>query len=317
MFDRVGDKTIYLDLVLKEDYIKFLEKEILIRDKELDPLHQQISDIKSRLKKVLQTSISQEKYIDYLEEQLVLEEQNTNMTNLDPIIQIDRGLNRIENHLRGVETPLNNPINIINGIRGSLNAVQHNYQSAYQDGITLQNYRHISSLLYKQFALQLLNRRTTQQLERQLQQYQVDKRLLEYDRNRLFDRYYNKFKNYKTNPKKHIEKFKLWLVGSGIDVGVGHANRINAHGVFITSLKAIQLGAQALNWANGQVSDVVISAYTVFDEDWSFVDRRPTDRLPNAPNANVDNTIVVPGIRLRQVLYWFKTNYPTVTAKKQ
>jgi len=41
------------DLVLKEDYIKFLEKEILIRDEELDPLHQQISDIKSRLKKVL------------------------------------------------------------------------------------------------------------------------------------------------------------------------------------------------------------------------------------------------------------------------
>ncbi|CAG8751156.1 6894_t:CDS:2, partial [Dentiscutata erythropus] len=55
------------------------------------------------------------------------------MANLDPIIQIDRGLNRIENHLRNVGTPLNNPINIINGIRGSLNAVRHNYQSAYQD----------------------------------------------------------------------------------------------------------------------------------------------------------------------------------------
>ncbi|CAG8636259.1 21357_t:CDS:1 [Cetraspora pellucida] len=106
------------DLVLKEDYIKFLEKEILICNEELDPLHQQISDIKSQLKKVLQTSISQEKYIDYLEEQLVvfqenidtldekikiisskrnspdpytqsLEEQDINMANLDPIIQID------------------------------------------------------------------------------------------------------------------------------------------------------------------------------------------------------------------------------------
>src|SRR6185312_1958000 len=39
--------------------------------------------------------------------------------------------------------------------------------------------------------------------------------------------------------------------------------------------------------------------------------------LPNAPNANTGNTVVVPGIRLGQVLYWFKTNYPTVTAEKQ
>jgi len=55
------------------------------------------------------------------------------MANLDLFIQIDRGLNRIENHIQGAGTPLNNPINIINGIRGSLNAVRHNYQSAYQD----------------------------------------------------------------------------------------------------------------------------------------------------------------------------------------
>ena len=37
------------DLVLKEDYIKFLEKEILICDDELDPLRQQITDITSRI----------------------------------------------------------------------------------------------------------------------------------------------------------------------------------------------------------------------------------------------------------------------------
>src|SRR5438128_6121737 len=61
------------------------------------------------------------------------EEEDTDMANLDLFIQIDRGLNRIENHLRGAGTPLNNPINIINGIRGSLNAVRLNYQNAYQD----------------------------------------------------------------------------------------------------------------------------------------------------------------------------------------
>ncbi|CAJ0641266.1 9490_t:CDS:2 [Entrophospora sp. SA101] len=156
------------------------------------------------------------------------------------------------------------------------------------------------------------------------------------------------------DPEEHIEEFRLWLVGSGIDVGAGHANRINAHGVFIASLKgdakdwyertihgknwelrnlldntaqanlaavqgrnAGQIGVQALNRANGQNGNVVIPAHTVFDEDWSFADGRPTDRLPNAPNTNTGNTVVVPGIRLGQVLYWFKTNYPTVTAEKQ
>ncbi|CAJ0841780.1 2070_t:CDS:2, partial [Entrophospora sp. SA101] len=78
-----------------------------------------------------------------------------------------------------------------------------------------------------------------------------------------------------------------------------------------------QLGAQALNRANGQNGNVIIPAHTVFDEDWSFADGRPTDRLPNAPNTNTGNTVVVPGIRLGQVLYWFRTNYPTVTAEKQ
>jgi hypothetical protein len=43
-----------------------------------------------------------------------------------------------------------------------------------------------------------------------------------------------KFNGYPTeDPEEHIdiEEFRLWLVGSGIDVGAGRANRINAHGV--------------------------------------------------------------------------------------
>ena len=54
------------------------------------------------------------------------------MAHIDPFINITRGLNRLENHFTG-GTPLNNPTNIIQGIRGSLNTVRHNYQSAYQD----------------------------------------------------------------------------------------------------------------------------------------------------------------------------------------
>ena len=255
------------------------------------------------------------------------EEEDTDMANLDLFIQIDRGLNRIENHLRGAGTPLNNPTNIINGIRGSLNAVRLNYQNAYQDidgviaqrdnrdaqivqlqqdvnlyrqqnialqnqvnqltqdGITLQNRNHqltqerdtlqnhvnqlirdfnneqgecyrwrgiaqkiengmqtrIDALLLDKFALNFKLRRcrrhgielqqkynmrghlwyntslvwneqsklkraleiiykiSINRLEQELQRCQADKGLLEYNRDRLFDRYYNKFKDRKTS----------------------------------------------------------------------------------------------------------------------
>src|SRR6185369_10514011 len=65
--------------------------------------------------------------------------------------------------------------------------------------IKAQKDRHISLLLHQQFALQLLNKRSNQELERQLQQCQADKGLLEYNRDRLFDRYYNKFKDRKAS----------------------------------------------------------------------------------------------------------------------
>jgi len=94
-------------------------------------------------------------------------------------------------------------------------------------------------------------------------------------------------------------------------------NTTQANLAGVQGRNAGQIGAQALNRANGQNGNVIIPAHTVFEEDWSFADGRPTDRLPNAPNANTGNTVVVPGIRLGQVLYWFKTNYPTVTAEKQ
>ena len=63
--------------------------------------------------------------------------------------------------------------------------------------IKAQKDRRISALLHQQFALQLLNKQLNQELERQLQQCQADKGLLEYNRDRIFDRYYNKFKDRK------------------------------------------------------------------------------------------------------------------------
>ncbi|CAG8592163.1 20673_t:CDS:2 [Cetraspora pellucida] len=61
-----------IDLDLKESYIKYLENKILIRDRELDSLRQEIFDIKEWLEKTLRDSESRENYIDYLEKQLVI-----------------------------------------------------------------------------------------------------------------------------------------------------------------------------------------------------------------------------------------------------
>ncbi|RHZ80195.1 hypothetical protein Glove_139g142 [Diversispora epigaea] len=232
------------DISPTKDYIKYLEKVILIRDDELDSLRQQITDIKKRLQKTLQTSISQEKYIDYLEKQLVifqenldalnekieiissrrsspdpytqtseeqdtnmaapnpntqiLEEQDTNRVTLDLFILINQGLNCIENHLRG-GTPLNNPINIINGIRDSLNALT-------QDGITLQNNvnrltqerDNLRNLVEQRSkvkrALEIIYKVSTHRLRQELRQCNNDKVFLQFWYNRVVPRY-EKWKN--------------------------------------------------------------------------------------------------------------------------
>ena len=60
------------DLDSKEDYINYLEKEISIWNKELDPLRLEISYLKEKLEKVIEDSKNQENYIDYIEKWLVI-----------------------------------------------------------------------------------------------------------------------------------------------------------------------------------------------------------------------------------------------------
>ncbi|CAG8758778.1 5718_t:CDS:1, partial [Cetraspora pellucida] len=80
---------------------------------------------------------------------------------------------------------------------------------------------------------------------------------------------------------------------------------------------AAQLGANLRHSIMGQAGNIVIPAHTVFDEDWSFADRCPTDHIENLPNANGGQSIVADRIQLGQAIYWLKTNYSTVTAEKQ
>ena len=54
---------------------------------------------------------------------------NSNMTTADLIRHINREIDRIENHIRGTGTPIQNPVNVIDDIRGSLNTVWANLQN--------------------------------------------------------------------------------------------------------------------------------------------------------------------------------------------
>ena len=63
-------------------------------------------------------------------------------TNL--IINVNRGLERIENHIRGVGTPMQNPANVIDGIRGLLNTIRVTLQNITTERDQYQNLLHDS-----------------------------------------------------------------------------------------------------------------------------------------------------------------------------
>ncbi|UZO09087.1 uncharacterized protein OCT59_029324 [Rhizophagus irregularis] len=61
------------------------------------------------------------------------------MATADLIGNINRGLDQIENHIRGAGTLLPNPINILDGIRGSLNTIRVTLQNATTERDQYQN----------------------------------------------------------------------------------------------------------------------------------------------------------------------------------
>ena len=61
------------------------------------------------------------------------------MATADLIRNINRGIDRIENHIRGTGTPIQNPANVIDGIRGSLNTVRANLQNIIAERNQYQN----------------------------------------------------------------------------------------------------------------------------------------------------------------------------------
>ncbi|GES85299.1 hypothetical protein GLOIN_2v1778046 [Rhizophagus clarus] len=112
-----------------------------------------------------------------------------------------------------------------------------------------------------------------------------------------------------------LAQLRLDLQNRGIDpndnAGGPPTGRDNAIG----HLRALQIGANALNEAVGQPGNAIVKLRAVEDawnEDWRIAGGRPTNDPVNAPNANAGNTVVVADIRFGQAVWWLKTHFPIV-----
>ena len=99
--------------ILQQDK-KFKDEVGSIQDGQIIELENKVGSLKARIQILIDKKIS----INALD-----------MVTTNLIANINRGLDRIENHIKGVGTPMQNPTNVIDGIRGSLNTIR----------VTLQN----------------------------------------------------------------------------------------------------------------------------------------------------------------------------------
>ena len=93
--------------VLQQDK-KFKDEVGSIQDGRIIELENKVGSLKARIQILIDKKIS----INALD-----------MATANLIVNINRGLDRIENHIRGAGTPMQNPTNVIDGIRGSLNTI--------------------------------------------------------------------------------------------------------------------------------------------------------------------------------------------------
>ena len=107
------------DVQDKKKHISSLEKQLVESEEQVESLRYWIKVISSRKNSLVQGN-SPDQYNS---------DTNSNMATADLIRNINRGIDRIENHIRGTGTPIQNPANVIDGIRGSLNTVQANLQN--------------------------------------------------------------------------------------------------------------------------------------------------------------------------------------------
>ncbi|CAB5361904.1 unnamed protein product [Rhizophagus irregularis] len=114
-----------------------------------DPAYSQLLNTNQELRDELQNEISINEKLENKVERLkarirILIDKKIPIDNLDMattnlIANVNRGLERIENHIRGVGTPMQNPANVIDGIRGSLNTIRVTLQNITAERNQYQN----------------------------------------------------------------------------------------------------------------------------------------------------------------------------------
>ncbi|CAG8779329.1 7399_t:CDS:2, partial [Rhizophagus irregularis] len=116
---------------------------IIAHEKEVEKLKSEISDLRKQLR-ILQQDKKFKDEVRSIQDGRIIELENKverlkaririlinkkisinalDMATADLIGNINRGLDQIENHIRGAGTLLPNPINILDGIRGLLNTI--------------------------------------------------------------------------------------------------------------------------------------------------------------------------------------------------
>src|SRR6266487_3207369 len=109
--------------VLQQDK-KFKDEVGSIQDGRIIELENKVGSLKARIQILIDKKIS----INALD-----------MATANLIVNINRGLDRIENHIRGAGTPMQNPANVIDGIRGSLNTIRVTLQNITAERDQYQN----------------------------------------------------------------------------------------------------------------------------------------------------------------------------------
>ena len=110
----------------KEKHISSLEKQLVESEEQVEKLRCRIKVISSQKNSPVRGNSP-----DLYNSDIPME------ITADLIGNINRGLDRIENHIRGVSTSLQNSINILDGIRGSLNTIQTTSQTSQQNLINI------------------------------------------------------------------------------------------------------------------------------------------------------------------------------------
>src|ERR1043165_4825637 len=131
---------------LKQCYqtISLQDNTIIAHEKEIEKLKSEISDLRKQLR-VLQQDKKFKDEVGSIQDGRIIELENKvgsfkariwilidkkisinalDMITINLIVNINRGLDRIENHIKGVGMLMQNSVNVINDIRGSLNIIQ-------------------------------------------------------------------------------------------------------------------------------------------------------------------------------------------------